>query len=418
MIKKDTLVIIGNGFDRWQNLKTGYKDFEKYYYTHKDDILKKLKINKKVIEEYNGEKHEISDLELIYGNPFEAGNLDSDFWSDFENSMDKINAAEINLFFGKDKKELKHMSKSIKNAKNILREAFCSWISEIQINNKQEFTFSKNCYFVNFNYTKTLEKYFGVDEEDIFYIHGETNDKESIIFGHSSHPQEPEETLYQIGGRFRGLYLIEKLLYNTDKHVMDNITDLCLDLKSADINPDDIKDIYILGHSLGEVDLEYFKFFKKALSVSSTNTEESFNNFDFNTDLFLRLQYIIKKYGQDNSITDPILPEEETAIHKKLMYEQFQRDMQKHYEYETLMLQLTENYIKIKPKEILKTVTNNLTQKNSGQRIKNAKWHISCYTDKDVERAKEVMKMLEVEDYEVLNNIEDAVKILKKQHGH
>ena len=41
----NTLVLIGNGFDRWQGLNTSYSDFQKYYLAHRDEILKKLHIN-------------------------------------------------------------------------------------------------------------------------------------------------------------------------------------------------------------------------------------------------------------------------------------------------------------------------------------------------------------------------------------
>lgn len=42
----DTIVVIGNGFDRWQGLNTSYADFQTYYHEHLDEILKKLHIKK------------------------------------------------------------------------------------------------------------------------------------------------------------------------------------------------------------------------------------------------------------------------------------------------------------------------------------------------------------------------------------
>jgi hypothetical protein len=38
--KIDTIVVIGNGFDRWQGLNTSYADFQTYYHEHLDEILK------------------------------------------------------------------------------------------------------------------------------------------------------------------------------------------------------------------------------------------------------------------------------------------------------------------------------------------------------------------------------------------
>ena len=37
----DTIVIIGNGFDRWLGLKTSYSDFHKYYLEQRDELVKK-----------------------------------------------------------------------------------------------------------------------------------------------------------------------------------------------------------------------------------------------------------------------------------------------------------------------------------------------------------------------------------------
>lgn len=67
--------------------------------------------------------------------------------------------------------------------------------------------------FINFNYTDTLHKCMGVKEEFEYHIHGEAGDSKSIIFGHNDHPQEPEERLERLGGRFRGLYYVDNILY-------------------------------------------------------------------------------------------------------------------------------------------------------------------------------------------------------------
>ena len=35
----DTLILIGNGFDIWQNLDTSYRSFERYYEAHLEEVL-------------------------------------------------------------------------------------------------------------------------------------------------------------------------------------------------------------------------------------------------------------------------------------------------------------------------------------------------------------------------------------------
>ena len=87
---KDTLIIIGNGFDIWQGLHTGYNEFHKYYLLHRDEIMKRLRVKKKVFQDEGGQKIVISDVELIYGDPFEPGQLDDGFWSTFEASLVRL----------------------------------------------------------------------------------------------------------------------------------------------------------------------------------------------------------------------------------------------------------------------------------------------------------------------------------------
>lgn len=60
------------------------------------------------------------------------------------------------------------------------------------------FQFGDNVLFVNFNYTDTLCKRFGVNPVNEFHIHGSAQDKESILVGHATHPEYPYEPLCQI----------------------------------------------------------------------------------------------------------------------------------------------------------------------------------------------------------------------------
>lgn len=86
----DTIIIIGNGFDRWQGLNTSYADFQTYYHEHLNEILKKLHIRKRKYISSDGTVKECSDVELIYGDPFDPGELDNEFWNNFESSLADI----------------------------------------------------------------------------------------------------------------------------------------------------------------------------------------------------------------------------------------------------------------------------------------------------------------------------------------
>ena len=109
--KIDTIVVIGNGFDRWQGLDTDYGKFREYYLAHRDEILKKLHLRKHRFTDWDGQEIECSDVEVIYGDPFEPGELEEEFWNTFEASLDQVDTERLNAFFGKDRAGLKKLSR-------------------------------------------------------------------------------------------------------------------------------------------------------------------------------------------------------------------------------------------------------------------------------------------------------------------
>lgn len=401
---KDTLVIIGNGFDRWQGLNTSYYNFRDYYLAHRDEILRKLRIRKKVIRNEDGSCIGISDVELIYGDPFQPKELDDGFWGTFETSLDKIDAERINLFFGKDRKGLREMKKSVQNANRILREAFCRWIATITIEEMDTgYQFGDNCLFINFNYTDTLLKRFGVRAEDELHIHGEANDKESIVVGHANHPQLPEEMLYRMGGRFRGLFFVEQILYETDKHVQDNIRLLCMFLAIKGTMPTDIKHVYVLGHSMSLPDIEYFAFLADATCTRDENdAQEQDNEIHSDIDpleaLHLRMQYAIQHggYGLQNEQIDPAQQE---AIARQFEQELAERS------------QVLENdFYKMIKKALKQNEYGSASNAISVPRTEDAMWHISCHSDKDKCWAEAVMKELGCSRYQLYDTIDECLE--------
>lgn len=133
------------------------------------------------------------------------------------------------------------------------------------------FRFPDDCFIINFNYTDTLEKRFGVKFKNDFHIHGVATDPESIVVGHSTHPEEPFKELIERKimepldptkglPRIDGLYAVEDALYRTDKHTADRIDALCVALMKNGVHIEDIENIYVLGHSFAEADMPYFEF--------------------------------------------------------------------------------------------------------------------------------------------------------------
>jgi len=402
---KTNLVIVGNGFDRWVGLNTSFDNFHEYYLQRRKALMKKLHISPyKIVEEDCTQR--FGPVEVFYGDPYDLIELDDDFWSSFEESLSDIDAFKLNAVFGKDRADIKDLRRCAKNADKILRKAFCDWVHSININSGKSGRFIDNCVFINFNYTATLTKKFGVDADKEFHIHGEASDPKSIIYGHTAHPQEPEEAMKKIGGRFGGLYVIEDILYKTDKHVADNVMLMITFLAMQGLKADDIGDVYILGHSMGTVDLEYFRFLADTLMgrgkddiLSKAELEELIEQVNSFEDSTLRISYAVHRYGYDTG-NDTVSAEEELAIERymKLQNIAFRQSIE---------TELFGELIDYEEGEISNLSTN----------AQPPMWHISCYSDKDEVHVNNVMKELGYTNYKIYKTIDEcAAEVLKVQH--
>ncbi len=405
----DTIIIIGNGFDIWQGMNTSYSSFKQYYYSHIDEILRQLHLKKHSIIDDSGHEIQISDVELVYGNPFDPEPLPDEFWGSFETSLSDVDAEMLNLFFGKDRSGLKRMRRCIKNARKILQKAFCGWIASIQVDPvNTRYRFGDNCYIINFNYTDTLRKRFGVDEDHEYHIHGEATDGDSLIFGHASHPMEPEYALHRFGGRFRGLYYVDELLYETDKHVRDNIQLLCMNLAVSGVDANKVTDVYILGQSMSPPDLEYYVFLNEAFSVHNDRNDEvlecgASDELDSLEEMANRIHYVIEHVGYQTD-EEEIAEECRSSIMRRYNEEQHLRNVR----LEKRFMRAISIYEKLHFWRKKKT-----TEKEElpATRTQNATWHVAYHGEKDRIWKEHVAKELGMQ-FTVHPSIEECLEML------
>lgn len=443
------LVIVGNGFDLWQNLPTSYEKFRLYYYEHIERIIKELGCETFLLPD----SRKVTPVELVYGDPFHLSNLDDRFFWSFENALAMVDDQRLLLFFGKKDAGLIRLQDMMNQAKAILQKAFSEWIAAISIDSvKTNFVFHKNCYFINFNYTHTLEKRFGIDETAVYHIHGEADDPESIIFGHATHPELPfpelmeQKMIHTLNGsgrskRLEGLYLIESVLYETDKHVMENIDDLCYCMSLEDVHIEDIEDIFVVGHSFGEQDFEYFDFLNKVTQkdcdLNAPSALWQVNQFDFdslNEDrllefIMLNIRYAThhrKRACGKSDIPFPKIEKVERemfgdydfyspetarkaadAVHKRFLFEQAIRTKDCMEDYLTLVRggSVPES---AQCGSILKLA--DYLDGGHAKRESDAKWHISYYSEADRLRIINVMRKVNCNNYTLYPSIEACLK--------
>jgi len=182
------LYIIGNGFDIFTGLKTGYSDFRRW-----------LENNYIIVYEA---------LTSTYG-------ADGEWWNDFENQLGYLNIFQYASDYPSIKKPLSSISKKVFDKEeplergdvtphlnqespcaqrlegllDMLHYCFEKWVQEeqrcIRIR-KYTYIEKKNSFFINFNYTDTLERIYNISEENILHIHGRAANNERLIFGHNA----------------------------------------------------------------------------------------------------------------------------------------------------------------------------------------------------------------------------------------
>lgn len=427
--KIKNLFIIGNGFDRWQNLPTSYEAFRQYYHAHIDEIMEKLDLKPQIVTEEDGSKKTITPVELIYGNPFAPNMLPSEFFWTFEVSLDKLDDQRLNWYFGKSNEGIYNLQETIHQAQDILREAFGGWIASIKIEATDVmYSFGEDSYFINFNYTKTLQKRFGIKESKIYHIHGEAEDTESLVFGHATHPEMafPElieqKMLLNTSIRLRGLYLVEDALYETDKHIQDNIDDLCEIMFLDGVNIEDIENIYVLGHSFGEPDFEYFDFLSKVTTVGCDYNSlsalwkvqqlglDSLSEDALLEGIMLNIEYAVHhRDWRLNQVGSRDLKFEKAAteaVRKRFIFEQATRTKEILEEL-CALVGIDEVPASAECASVLKLAE--YIDGGHEKRKRNAKWHISYMTPEDKAQIESVMKRVGCSEYTLYPSVEECI---------
>ena len=312
-----TLFIIGNGFDLAHGLSTSYFDLKQYISTKDAEVYKQIneqlfvgnqdlwssfECNVGTKDDYFEQglmdiiqtTQDMADSMPAGGDPMEGDVLIQKENNDYaieqaisqslNSEYEKFHFGDLYDVFLSDLKELLKAADIVSLSKN--RNAIIEALITVSTNPK----------FITFNYTHTLEHIYDVNKEDIMYLHGELGHTE-ILFGNQEEkitelesenfietdkeyekyqkecddynalsPEERKncnyypETLhdYLSYPNLKGIDCSEYVRqYNECKKQW--IKHLEVAKFEEFIKPCDFDNIVILGHSLGEVDIEYFR---------------------------------------------------------------------------------------------------------------------------------------------------------------
>jgi len=262
-MENEDLYIIGNGFDIYHGLESRYSNFKEYLRVcdpvlH-DNVVKFLPV-----------KENWCDLELAFAyldidqvideaseflHSYSAENWSDSFHHDYQFELDRIVTA---------------LSRGLKSH-------FYQWIRQLNLSLTNQHPnkivrIPPSSTFLNFNYTRTLQCVYGVKDTHIMHIHGEADqDESSIILGHSWNPKDipdlndvpnPEDmdTRVMEGNERINSYFGDT--FKPSSEIIESRYDFFSGLKK-------IRNVYVLGHSLSEVDLPYFEEIIEHIDIDS-----------------------------------------------------------------------------------------------------------------------------------------------------
>lgn len=265
---KKILYVIGNGFDIHHTIRSRYKHFKEYVETKDPDLFE-------AIEKYFPNDSDWSDFEttLAY--------LDTDEL--VENaSVYLMSYADDNWRDSANHDYQYELGKIITLVTEKLKERFTEWVLQIAIPAEayeHKLAMPAGIKYINFNYTPTLEKIYGIKEGEILYIHHKAvNIESNLILGHGRNPKEmksmndgatleDQDVRITEGNKLLDDYFAEN--YKPTKRIIKDNKEFFKSLK-------DIDEVHVLGHSISSVDIRYFEEIKKHISAKKVEWKVSY----------------------------------------------------------------------------------------------------------------------------------------------
>ncbi|MCC4612427.1 bacteriophage abortive infection AbiH family protein [Xanthomonas campestris pv. esculenti] len=277
------LFVIGNGFDLHHGIPSRFRDFRSFVRTQDTWVFD-------AVEEYLPVEEGWADLEaaLAEVDPDQiiddlghfAPSYSSDDWSDsghgdFQYEVDKL----------------------IERLSTDLRSLFGKWIRQLQIPAPGQVVHPVEVLdpagaFLSFNYTTTLTRTYGIPRQQILYIHGCADmPEEELILGHAWRGEdrrslndrpdvaELDPRLAEVHGILDDYFA--KTFKPSDKLIQEN-AEFFQWLSS-------IQEVYLLGHSLSDVDAPYFEAMLRVPAVRQARFYLAISDFDDEVVMVARL---------------------------------------------------------------------------------------------------------------------------------
>ncbi len=261
-MNKKKLFIIGNGFDIYHGISSRYRDFRKYLESSDRDLCEKLR-------EYFNYDNLWSDFEQSLAD-FDANHL-------IENAMDSlVPYSDDNWSDAYHHDYQNEIDEVVQALSETLKSRFASWVSQLEIpssaGRKRLRYIDESTLFLSFNYTPTLQSVYAIPDKNVLHIHGKAgNELSKLILGHAWNPYDrvalrghvnldEEDPRVTEGNQIIDRYF--KLTYKPTSKIIKANTSFFLRLIS-------LKEIFVLGHSISKVDIDYFRQIVKSINLNT-----------------------------------------------------------------------------------------------------------------------------------------------------
>lgn len=252
------LYIIGNGFDLYHGMKTGYSDFKNYVMREDLDVYN-------AVDEFAPAGDEWNELESSLG--------DIDFYNIIDECGMYLTSYGAEDFKARDHHNYEfEIERITENLTSNLLEQFCNWVGKIEVPKEEQCkkfkTIDNKAIFLTFNYTNTLELLYSINKSNIKHIHGSIEDGSEIILGHGwerTKTVNPAPGIDQDIREGGGYALIDKMFDSNFKNCSKIINEESVFFDSLT----SVTQIVVIGHSLSDVDSRYFKEILKHVPQSA-----------------------------------------------------------------------------------------------------------------------------------------------------
>lgn len=249
--EKKVLYIIGNGFDRAHGLPTSYEHFHQWLLD-------------------NGHKSFVHDFEELYPDVKDYKGR----WCDVESALGKLSlkqAVEYDLYHQECPDEIRKENSShdayscgenLKNVIYVLPHLLREWASSISAKDIMPvFELCHDACYLSFNYTKTLEDAYKINDSNILHIHEKINNRPLVVG--CGEALFDEDNDYTSGRDDVDIHIIRNILSHGKKPVEAILNEPKPKTWFGNLN--EVTSVVVFGHSCSKVDKPYFETVAKSI---------------------------------------------------------------------------------------------------------------------------------------------------------